>query len=231
MLVVSIRAFILYFFVLLVIRIMGKRELGQLQPFEFVIAIMMADLAAIPMGDTGVPLFEGIIPILILLVTHLTISLLILKSTTIRNLICGEPIIIISKGRVLEKNMRKIRYNFNDLIEQLHDSDILSIYDVQYAILETSGKLTVIPKAKNNPVTPEDLSLDVDEIEQTYNIVLDGKIMSKELEKSNYTTEKLLNELKLRNINSLKEVFFACCTQDYLYVQKKGVTDNNENND
>jgi uncharacterized membrane protein YcaP (DUF421 family) len=210
---------------------MGKRELGQLQPFEFVIAIMMADLATIPMGDIGVPLFEGIIPILILLVAHLTISLLILKSTTIRNIICGEPVIIISKGKVLEKNMRKLRYNFNDLIEQLHNDGIISIYDVEYAILETSGKLTVIPKAENTPVTPKDLLLDVDEVNQTYNIVLDGKIMNKELEKSNYTSEKLLDELKQRNINSVKEVFFACCTEDYLYVQKKGVTDNNENND
>jgi uncharacterized membrane protein YcaP (DUF421 family) len=210
---------------------MGKRELGQLQPFEFVIAIMMADLATIPMGDIGVPLFEGIIPILILLVAHLTISLLILKSTTIRNIICGEPVIIISKGKVLEKNMRKLRYNFNDLIEQLHNDGIISIYDVEYAILETSGKLTVIPKAENTPVTPKDLLLDVDEVNQTYNIVLDGKIMNKELEKSNYTSEKLLDELKQRNIYSVKEVFFACCTEDYLYVQKKGVTDNNENND
>lgn len=209
---------------------MGKRELGQLQPFEFVIAIMMADLAATPMGDVGSPIFEGIIPILVLLVAHLTISFLILKSKKIRTIICGEPMIIISSGQILEKNMKKLRYNFNDLIEQIHDSGILSIYDVQYAILETSGKLTVIPKAAKNTVTPKDLNIQVDEVEQTYNIILDGKIEQDELDKSNYDIDKLNKVLKKRKIPNIKNILVACTNKDYLYIQKKGASFNNEDN-
>lgn len=200
---------------------MGKRELGQLQPFEFVIAIMMADLAATPMANVGSPMFEGIVPILVLLIAHLTISFLILKSKKIRSIICGEPVIIISSGQVLEKNMKKLRYNFNDLIEQIHDSGILSIYDVQYAILETSGKLTVIPKAEKNIVTPKDLGIKVDEVSETFNIVLDGKIIEKELDKSEFDIEKLNIELKKHKIYNIKDVLIASSNKNYLFIQKK----------
>ena len=138
MLITFLRAIFLYIVVLIVMRLMGKREIGQMQPFELAISIMIADLAATPMAETGIPISNGIVPILGLLVMHLVISTLNIKSTKAREIICGKPSILIYRGKIDEKTLRKERFTINELEERLRDNNIFNIGDVDYAILETS---------------------------------------------------------------------------------------------
>ena len=144
MLIVFFRSIILYILVLIVMRLMGKREISQLQPFELAIAIMIADLASIPMSDIGIPIMDGIIPILGLLVMHLLISFINLKSMKMRAFICGKPSILIYRGKINEEVMRKERFTINELQERLRSNNVYDIGDVEYEILETSGQLIVI---------------------------------------------------------------------------------------
>ena len=183
MLINFVRAIILYIIVLIVMRLMGKREIGQLQPFELAISIMIADLASLPMTETGVPISNGIIPILGLLVMHLVISMLNMKSTKIREIICGKPSILIFRGKVDEKVLKKERFTINELEERLRDNNIFNIGDVEYAVLETSGQVTVIPKPNKRPTTPEDFNIESKYEGIPYDLVVDGKVMYKNLEK------------------------------------------------
>ena len=183
MLITFFRAIVLYIIVLIVMRLMGKREIGQLQPFELAISIMIADLASLPMTETGVPISNGIIPILGLLVMHLTISMLNMKSTKIREIICGKPSILIFRGKVDEKVLKKERFTINELEERLRDNNIFNIGDVEYAVLETSGQVTFIPKPNKRPTTPEDFNIESKYEGIPYDLVVDGKVMYKNLEK------------------------------------------------
>ena len=159
MLVTFFRAILLYIIVLIVMRLMGKREIGQLQPFELAISIMIADLASIPMTDTGVPISNGIIPILGLLVMHLVISVVNLKSIKAREIICGKPRILIYRGRIDEKALKKERFTINELEERLRGNNVVNLGDVEYAILETSGNITVIQKPEKRNTIPEDFNI------------------------------------------------------------------------
>ena len=183
MLITFFRAIILYLIVLIVMRLMGKREIGQMQPFELAISIMIADLATLPMTETGVPISNGIIPILGLLVMHLTISMLNLKSTKAREIICGKPAILIFRGKVDEKVLKKERFTINELEERLRTNNIFNIGDVEYAVLETSGQVTVIPKPNKRATTPEDFNIEPKYEGIPYDLVVDGKVMYKNLEK------------------------------------------------
>ena len=183
MLITFFRAIVLYIIVLIVMRLMGKREIGQLQPFELAISIMIADLATLPMAETGIPISNGIIPILGLLVMHLVISILNMKSTKAREIICGKPSILIFRGKIDQKVLKKERFTINELEERLRDNNIFNIGDVEYAVLETSGQVTVIPKPNKRPATPEDFNIESQYEGIPYDLVVDGKIMYKNLEK------------------------------------------------
>lgn len=138
MLITFLRSIVLYVIILIVMRLMGKREIGQLQPFELVIAILIADLASIPMAEIGIPLENGIIPILGLLVMHLVISVINMKSIRAREIICGKPRILIYRGKINEEALRRERFTLSELEERLRGNNIISLGDVEYAILETS---------------------------------------------------------------------------------------------
>lgn len=162
-------------------RLMGKREIGQLQPFELAISIMIADLASIPMTETGVPIWNGIVPILGLLVMHLTISFINLKSIKAREIICGKPRILIYRGKIDEKALKKERFTINELQERLRGNNIINLGDVEYAILETSGQITVIQKPEKRNTTPEDFQMTPEYEGIPYDLVVDGKIMTDNL--------------------------------------------------
>lgn len=181
MLATFIRTLILYILVLITMRLMGKREIGQLQPFELAIAIMIADLASVPMANIGIPIFSGIIPILALLAIHLIISNINLKSIRIRKIICGKPRILIYRGKIDEKALRKEKFTINELQERLRGDGVFSFGDVEYAILETSGQISVIPKPEKKNVTPEDLNITPEYEGIPYDLVIDGKIMYENL--------------------------------------------------
>ena len=152
-----------------------------MQPFELVIAIMIADLASVPMADTGIPITNGIIPILALLLIQLIISIINLKSIKARSILCGMPSILIYRGRIDEKAMKKEKFTINELQERLRQNNVFNIGDVEYAILETSGQLTVIQKPEKRNTIPEDFGITPEYEGIPYDLVIDGKIMSQNL--------------------------------------------------
>ena len=183
MLLTFVRTIILYILVLIVMRFMGKREIGQLQPFELAISIMIADLATLPMAEPGIPITNGVIPIVGLLVMHLIISLINLKSIKMREIVCGKPSILIYRGRIQEENMKKERFTINELEERLRGNNVFDIGDVEYAILETSGQISVIQKPNKRTTIPEDFGIEPPYEGIAYDLVVDGKIMKQNLEK------------------------------------------------
>lgn len=201
MLATFVRVIILYILVLITMRLMGKREIGQLQPFELAIAIMIADVAAVPMADIGIPIFSGIIPILALLVMHLLLSLINLKSIWAREIICGRPTILIYRGKIDEKQLKKERFTINELEERLRSNNVPNIGDVEYAILETSGQITVIQKPEKRNTMPQDFNI-VPEYEGIpYDLVLDGKVMYENLKaigKDYRWLEKQVEKFKMK---------------------------------
>ncbi len=209
MLIVFVRALVLYIIVVICMRIMGKRQIGQLQPFELAIAIMISDLAAVPMQNTGIPLVNGIIPILTLLLVQLIMSLISLKSIRARAIICGKPSILIERGRIIEETLRKELYTLNDLLEQLRIKDMPNIADVEFAILETNGQLSVIPKSRKRPVTPEDLDIKTGYEGMTIDIIIDGHILSSNLKLAQKDEKWLMGELKRLHYDSPKEILYA----------------------
>ncbi|MGE5581143.1 MAG: DUF421 domain-containing protein, partial [Bacillota bacterium] len=222
MLIVPVRAAILYLLVVLIIRIMGKHQIGQLQPYELVITILISELAAVPMQDTDIPLINGIIPILTLLLIQITLSFLSLKSETARRIICGGPSILIENGHIKQEELSKLRYNLNDLMEQLRLKNIPNIGDVEYAILETSGKLSVIPKSQKRPVNPEDLKIQTPYEGLPVTLIIDGQLKRKNLSKFNLNEEWLRRELQKFGLENWNQVLLASLdSSGKLFVQPK----------
>ena len=217
MLINFVRAIILYIIVFIVVRAMGKREIGQLQTFEFVIAIMIADVATIPMSEVGVPIINGIVPIFGLLVMHMLISCINMKSIKMRAIICGKPSILIYRGRIDEEKMIKERFTINELQERLRSLNIDSIADVEYAILETSGQLSVIEKPEKRNTKPEDFGIVPEYEGLAYDLVIDGVIMEDNLKilgKDYKWLKKEVNKFKIEpedalivTINGKNEIF------------------------
>lgn len=225
MLITFVRAIVLYIIVLIVMRLMGKREIGQLQPFELAISIMIADLASIPMTETGVPITKGIIPILGLLVMHLLISVLNMKSVRAREIVCGKPRILIYRGKIDEKALIKERFTINELEERLRINNISSVGDVEYAILETSGNITVIQKPNKRTTIPEDFNIMPDYEGIPYDLVVDGKIMEENLQKigKNYIwLEKQVEKFGYKPEEALIVTFDG---KGQIFCQKKGEKD------
>ena len=201
MLLTFVRTIILYILVLVVMRFMGKREIGQLQPFELAISIMIADLATLPMAEPGIPITNGVIPILGLLVMHLIISVINLKSLRMREIVCGKPSILIYRGRIQEENMKKERFTINELEERLRGENVFDIGDVEYAILETSGQISVIQKPNRRTAIPEDFGINPPYEGISYDLVVDGKIMKQNLEKLGKDYNWLLKQVEQFGIN------------------------------
>lgn len=183
MLVIFVRAIFLYILVLIVMRFMGKREISQLQPFELVISIMIADLSTTPMSDTGIPILYGIIPILGLLMMHILIAIFNLKSIRFREIMCGKPRILMFRGKIDEEALIKENFTINELEERLRINNVFNLEDVEYAILETSGQITVIQKPNKRTTTPEDFGMEPEYVGISYDLVIDGKVMTENLQK------------------------------------------------
>ncbi len=222
MVIVFIRALILYLVVVVVMRMMGKRQVAQMQPFELVIMIMIADLAATPMEDTDIPLINGVVPIIALLSIQVLASYFSLKSEGFRDFICGKPSILIHKGRIDQSEMYRLRVNINDLLEALRNKDYFNISDVQYAILETNGQMSIIPKADKRPVETADIGIMVKEEELPVTLITDGKLNDNKLKKTGHDKKWLMDQLKKQDIDSIKDVFFASLSSDgSFYIQER----------
>lgn len=217
------KTLLLYLIVVACMRLMGKRQIGQLQPFEFAVAIMISELAALPLTEDDKDLHHSIIPIGVIFVCQLVISFLSIKGVRIREVICGRPTLLIRNGKILEKNMRKELYTINDLLEQLRFYSIQSVKDVEFGILETNGQLSVLLKSNKRPVTPEDLNMDTKKESFDHDIIIDGKLIGRTLKKLNIKREWVDEQLKEFGITDYTHVFYAAVDSDNkLFVQKKG---------
>lgn len=222
MLVTVIRTLILYALVVLVMRLMGKRQVGQLQPYELVVVILISELAAVPMENTGIPILNGVVPILILLMSSITLAYISLKSEKARGIICGKPTILIERGRILYPELQKLRYNLSDLLEQLRAKDLPNIADVEFAILETNGQLSVIPKSQKRPVIPEDMQLATKYEGLPFILIQDGKVNKDNMNMAKVDMQWLNNELKKYNLKDANQVLLASLdSTGTLFVQEK----------
>ena len=221
MLITFFRSIALYIIVLVVMRLMGKREIGQLQPFELAISIMIADLASIPMTDTGIPIFNGIIPILGLLIMHLLISIINLKSSKAREIICGRPSILIYRGKINEKNLKKERFTINELEERLRGNNVINLGDVEYAILETSGQVTVIQKPDKRNTIPQDFNIMPDYEGIPYDLVVDGKVMKENLQAIGKNYNWLKKQVEKFNMKPEEALVVTLDGKGQIFCQKK----------
>ena len=221
MLITFFRSILIYIFVLIVMRLMGKREIGQLQPFELAIAIMIADLASIPMTDSGIPITNGIISILGLLLMHLVISFLNVKSIKAGEIICGKPTILIYRGKIDEKALKKERFTINELEERLRGNNIYNLGDVEYAILETSGQVTVIQKPEKRNTIPEDFNIIPDYEGIPYDLVVDGKIMEKNLQAIGKNYQWLKKQVEKFNMKPEEALIVTYDAKGQIFCQKK----------
>ena len=202
-------------------RLMGKREIGQLQPFELAISIMIADLASIPMADSGIPITNGIIPILGLLVMHLIISVINIKSIKAREIICGKPSILIYRGKIDEKVLKKERFTINELQERLRGNNVVNIGDVEYAILETNGQVTVIQKPNKRITTPEDFDIMPEYEGIPYDLVVDGKIMYDNLKIIEKNYEWLKKQIEKFGFKPEQALIVTLDGKGRIFCQKK----------
>ncbi len=218
---IFVRALILYIIVLIAIRLMGKREIGQLQPFELVVTIMIADLASVPMQDIGIPLLHGVIPILALLVGQLILSMINIKSGVARRIISGKPTVLISNGKIIEKKLKAQKYTMDGLLEQLRVSGYTNIADVEYAILETSGEISIIPKTESLPATKKDMNIKTEKAGYFRPVVIDGSYIEGNIEDLKISKEQVDGILK-NNKLSLEDTFlFLKDENGKTYIQKK----------
>jgi uncharacterized membrane protein YcaP (DUF421 family) len=221
MLVIFIRALILFFLVVTILRLMGKRQIGEFQPYDLVVMIMISDLATVPMADVELPLLSGVIPILTLLFAQVSLAYVSLKSQRARNLINGHPVILIEKGKILEPTLRGARLNLNDLLEQLRSKGYPDISAINYAILETNGQISVVPKQSEKAATVGDLKLSLPDPGLPFSLILDGVVITQNLSRLNLTEKSLLKLLAGQNIHAPKDVFFAAMDETGGFICQK----------
>lgn len=209
MFILFIRSIIIYVIVLIIFRLMGKRQMGELQPFEFVITLIIADLATIPMAEINIPLLHGIIPLVTLTILQFFISLLSCKSIHFRKVVNGKAVIIVSPNGIDYENMKSLNMNINDLTESLRVLNYYSLDQIAYAIVETNGKISVIPNADNAPLTASDLKIKKEKSLLPLILISEGKIIKENLEVSQIEESFVLKQLKNNGIYDVKEVVIA----------------------
>lgn len=212
---------IVYLFVLFAMRLMGKREIGKLSVFDLVVSIMIAEVAAVSL-DLEEPFWKGIVIVLILVAMQVVVAFLSLKSHRLRELLEGRPTIMIQNGRIIDRAMRKTRYSMSDLLTQLREKNIANVGDVEFAILETSGKLSVFPKAEAQPVTREDLAIDVPRFDMPVALIVDGRPLAKNLQQIKKDESWLQEQIRYYGYEEPGEIFF--CSIDHrgrLFIDPK----------
>ena len=202
------RTVILYLLIIAGLRLMGKRQIGELEPGDLVLTLIISDLASVPMQDFGIPLVNGVFPIIVLLSLSMLVSYFSLKSIRFRSLVCGRPTVIIQDGKILQANMAKTRFTVDELYEQLRTQGYSSLEGVKYAILETSGQVSVLPYTRTAPLTPQSAGIEVQEdVTLPVLVVNDGHILTDNLRTCGRDLSWLQGQLKKRRLTSPKQVF------------------------
>ena len=201
-----VRTLFLYLVLIFAVRLMGKRQIGEMEPAEFVVTMLVANLAAIPMQDGAIPLYSGLVPILTVLGMELVLSGLILRSVRLRQLLCGKPVILIDNGKILQENLKSARINLDELTGQLRAKDVLDIRTVQFAILETSGDLSVFPYPKEKPASAKDAGVQATGQHLPVTVVEDGYLSRENLERAK-KDEKWLEKVLSQHNCGIQDTF------------------------
>lgn len=220
-----IRTIILYIFIIIGIRLMGKRQVGELEPSELVLSLIIADLASVPMQDYGIPLLTGILPILALLAMTMILSVLTMKSVRFRALMCGRPSIVIRDGLVDQREMARNRLTIDELLEELRAKGYTDPATVKYAILETNGQLSVLPYANQKPPTAQQLQVSAEESGLPLVVISDGRLLEHNLRALGRDRKWLDQRLEERGCSGLEAVFLLLADQTgSIYLARKDMS-------
>ncbi len=222
MVIVLIRAVLLYAVIVFCIRLMGKKQLGELQPSELVVTIMLSNIATLPIEDVNIPLTMGLIPILTIVCIDVFFSQLSLRSRLVRRILCGTPKVIISEGKLDQSAMRKLRFTIDDLYEALRSQQVFDISDVQLAVVETTGQISVYVKKESQPITASDIGIKAESSDPPLLIVEDGKIAENAFSKINADRKWLDGVLKKEKL-SIDDIFIMTCDRqkNYTLIKKE----------
>ena len=213
MYITLIRAVIIYLLIMCMVRLMGKRQIGELQPSELIITILLSELVAIPMQDNNLPLFNSIIPVLVLVSIEIIISVISMKSRRFRSVMQGNSVVVIRDGVIDQNEVRQLRFTVDDLLSSLRQKDVFDLSQVQYAILETNGKLSVLLKPEYQTATPRVLDLQVQNEGMPYLVISDGRIIGDSLKESKLSLKRLKAILKAQRVEQ-KDVFILTVDQN-----------------
>ncbi len=222
--IVLIRAALLYLLIIFCIRLMGKRQIGELQPSELVITILISNIASLPIEDNSIPMIMGVIPIIVLVGFELITSSISLKSSKFRKLVSGKPVVIIRNGSIDQKAMKDLRFSIDDLMESLRGSGVFHIEDVQYAVVETTGKVSVLQKYGAQPLTADMIGLTGSSQNPPVMVISDGKIVKGAMEAASLERKWLDRTLKKEGF-SIDQIFIMTADQQktYLIIPKNSV--------
>lgn len=217
------RAIIIYLVVLVLYRLMGKRQLGQMQPFELVLTLIIADLATIPMAEVSVPVLHGIIPVFTLVILHFILSFLSQISNKFARFLSGKPIIVINPNGIDSKALKNLNLSVDDVFEAIRGCGYFSLEQIQYAIMETNGKMSVMPKSGFSPVTLQDLDIQSDETAIPINLINEGKILKENLKIAKVDESSLAQILMQAKVENVKDVLILTMDKNGLvYLQEFG---------
>lgn len=217
------RTILLYLLLIFSVRLMGKRQIGEMEPTEFVVTMLVANLAAIPMQDGGIPLLSGLVPILTVLGMELVLSGLVMRSIFFRRLFCGKPVILIENGHILQDNLRRTRITLDELVGHLREKDVLDLKSVQYVILETNGNLSVFPYPKEKPASAKDAGIQVKQQFLPITIIEDGYVSKENLRKAGKSRKWLQRVLEERKTTAESTWLLTVDDSDHiLWLKKEG---------
>ena len=206
MLISILRTLVLYVFIILAIRLMGKRQISDMQPSELVVTLVVSDIASLPMQNTSQPLLSGVIPVLVLVSLEIATSVIMMKSRRIRRLVCGSPVVVIKDGELLQREMRRLRLTTEDLFAQLRQQDVFTLDDVQYCIVETNGTVSVLEKPEKRAPSVEQLGIKAEDNKLEAVVISDGELLKASPTLCCQNEKKVHNILK-KNNKSLSDVF------------------------
>ncbi len=221
MITTIIRTIILYVFVTFAIRVMGKRQIGDMQPNELVITLLISEIVAIPLQDINQPILSGVVAIFMLIVLEIVMSVLSLKSIKIRKFMSGNSVVIINNGAIDQKAMRNVRMTVLDLVEQLRIQNVFDISTVAFAVLEVNGNLSVLLKSGDQPATVKDIGLKKDKTALPLPVISDGKILKDSLDALNITNDELNKKLHANHTESDKVFLMTLDRYDNICIIKK----------
>lgn len=224
MAIVLVRTLIIYFALLLTMRLLGKRQLGEMELSEFVVAALIADLAADPLQDMGIPLMNGLIPILVLFCCEILIAGLSLRHIRLRDLIFGKPSLLIVRGQILQREMFKNRFTVDELMQELRSQGVTDLSQIEYGVLETNGRLNVILFPAERPVTAAQMNLDAGEGGYPSIVISDGRVLEANLKHLGFDLNWLKGQLEAQGAKSPDQVFLMTATQSgqIYYAAKEG---------